>query len=150
MRCKDNCMGLREIHVWWVDSGRSPLVVTQLCACRERNVYHEDSETCISHLCISDTCISERQDWLGNDPRCVRLRQPRDASLHAESMSQHAVLAGQGVTSEQIGGRLLLSGSACIDSMQRARNTRSDSIFYYETDTYLYTLVEIDSEYYSK
>jgi len=47
-------------------------------------------------------------------------------------------LAGQGVTSEQInvGVRLLLSGSACIDSMQRARNTRSDSIVYYETDVH--------------
>ena len=71
--------------------GGSLFIVTQLCVCRERNAFYEDSETCISHVCISDICISERQDWLGNDPRYVRLRQPRDISLHAESMSQHAV-----------------------------------------------------------
>jgi len=77
---------------------------------------------------VIDVCMSERQDWLGNDPRYVRLLQPRDVSLHAESMSQHAV-SGRTGSYERTDQRRRATPTlwrACI--MQRARNTRSDLI----------------------
>jgi hypothetical protein len=82
---------------------------------------------------VIDICMSERQDWLGNDPRYVRLLQPRDVSLHAESMSQHAV-SGRTGSYERTDQRRRATPTlwrACI--MQRARNTRPDLI-YYETE----------------
>ena len=103
------------------------------------SVYPETRTFCIRCVYFRYTCISERQDWLGNDPRYVRLRQPRDAPLHAERMPTTLFLAEQGVMSEQInaGVRLLLSVAVHgVDFMQRARNPRSDSMLYCETDTY--------------